>query len=68
MTLVFRHVVGEALNVIIQVLGQSCGTLTGCRGGVLPLLRAATYVDQGVLATLKPVIEAEEVQLFGYDY
>ncbi|MBM1635205.1 RNA-directed DNA polymerase [Sulfitobacter mediterraneus] len=36
--------------------------------GFLPLLRAATYVDQGVLATLKPVIEAEEVQLFGYDY
>ncbi|MBM2295122.1 RNA-directed DNA polymerase [Sulfitobacter pseudonitzschiae] len=33
-----------------------------------PLLRAGLYVDQGLLNGLKPVIEPEEVQLFGYDY
>lgn len=32
------------------------------------LLRAGTYIDQGILGGLKPVIEADEVQLFGYDY
>lgn len=32
------------------------------------LLRAENYVDQGILGGLTPVIEAEEVQLFGYDY
>lgn len=32
------------------------------------LLRAGNYVDQGILGGLKPVIEADEVQLFGYDY
>jgi RNA-directed DNA polymerase len=30
----------------------------------LPLLRAEKYVAQGIVADLKPVIDAEEVQLF----
>ena len=36
--------------------------------GYLPLLRADRYIDEQAVADLKPVIDTDEVQLFGYNY
>ncbi|SPH22351.1 hypothetical protein ASD8599_03095 [Ascidiaceihabitans donghaensis] len=34
----------------------------------VPLLRSELFIDKELVAKLTPVIDAEEVQLFGYDY